>query len=81
MAHSKINLNEVINAVNSNLSNLERNVDYTLEQLTGPEFWASLSSGKRKGLGIQFKAYTAQAGAAVVWTGSTSCHKQLYQLE
>ncbi len=80
MASSNINLNDVINAVNSNLANLQRNVDYTLEQLTGPTFWTSLSSGKRKGLGIQFKAYAAHAGSVVVWTGSTSCHKQLYQL-
>ena len=80
MAKSKINLNDVINAVNSNLANLQRNVDYTLEQLTGPKFWDSLSSGKRKGLGIQFKAYAAHAESVVVWTGSTSCHKQLYQL-
>jgi hypothetical protein len=80
MANSKNNLKDAIDAVNSNLANLERNVDYTLEQLTGAKFWASLSSGKRKGLGIQFKAYTAQGGVPVVWTGSTSSHKQLYQL-
>ena len=80
MANYKVTLNDVINAVTANMPNLQRDVDYTLEQLTGHTFWASLSSGQRKGLGIQFKAYSRQPGAIVTWTGSTPTHTQRYQL-
>lgn len=80
MSNNKITLNDVIDAVYANLATLRTNSDYTLEQLTGLQFWATLSSGQRKRFGIQFKAYAAQGGAMVAWNGTTSCHKQLYRL-
>lgn len=68
MSNNKITLNDVIDAVYANLATLRTNSDYTLEQLTGLQFWATLSSGQRKRFGIQFKAYAAQG--ALWWRGT-----------
>ena len=73
-------IDDVINAINANLPHLEFGEEYTLENLTGSEFWSHLSKGERTGLGIEFKAHAKATGVPVLWVGSTPTHKQLYQL-
>ncbi|PLW68151.1 DUF1413 domain-containing protein [Pseudohalioglobus lutimaris] len=73
-------LKKALIAIANNRPNLKPGTPYTLEQLTGDQYWGSLSSGQRKGLGIQFKTYVKKHGSPVQWVSETPTHCQQYQL-
>lgn len=72
---------DILDAVNENLSNLEHNHPYTLEQLVGKEQWLSTHKGLRPQLGSQFKAKALAGELPVKWVGSKTNHSQLYELK
>jgi hypothetical protein len=76
-----INLDRVLEAMYANLSNLEHNTEYTLEQLIGEERWLATPIGHRKQLGIQFKFLIVTQYLPVTWVGSRSDNSQLYVLK
>lgn len=80
MSKNNKNLKKALAAIAANLPNLKPGVRYKLEQLTGEQFWSSLTSGERKGLGIQFKAHARDTGSPVQLAGLSPDHCQLYQL-
>ena len=75
-----INLDHVLEAMYANLSNLEHNTKYTLEQLVGKERWLATPTGHRKQLGNQFKFLVVTQYLPVTWVGSKPDNSQLYEL-
>ena len=75
-----ITITGILNAVNTNLPNLQSGQSYTLQQLVGDELWHSIHEGHRKRLGTQFKALVRKGGLPVSWAGRNLSNKQLYEL-
>ena len=72
---------DAVDAMNSNLQNLEQGQKYTLEQLVGEENWRSIPKGRRNRLGQAFKALATNGSLPVSYVGDTSSHKALYELK
>jgi len=79
--NNTITLADAVDAMNSNLQNLEQGQKYTLEQLVGKENWRSILKGRRNRLGQEFKARATNGSLPVSYVGDTSSHKALYKLK
>ena len=76
-----ITIADVLDAVNTNLPNLQHGQSYTLQQLVGDALWLSTPEGHRKRLGTEFKALAVQGGLPVSWVDRTNSNKALYELK
>ena len=74
-------IDNVVDAVNSNLPTLAHGESYTLEQLVGEDYWDKIPKGHRNNLGQVFKALAISGTLTVSFVGSTSSNKALYQLK
>jgi hypothetical protein len=76
-----INLDRVLEAMYANLSNLEHNTEYTLEQIVGDERWLATHRGHRTQLGRQFKALARRGELPVSWVRSKDDNNNVYVLK
>jgi hypothetical protein len=74
-------IDNLVDAVNSNLPTLAQGASYTLEQLVGEDYWDTIPKGHRNNLGQAFKALAISGTLPVSFVGSTSSNKALYQLK
>ena len=76
-----ITIDDVEEAMNANLSNLEHNTKYTLEKLVGEERWLATPTGHRKQLGVQFKDQALRGDMPVTWVDRRNDNSQMYELK
>ena len=74
-------IDNLVDAVISNLPTLAHGESYTLEQLVGEEDWNRIPKGRRTNLGQVFKAQALSGVLPVVYVGFTSSNKSLYELK
>ena len=73
-------IDDLVDAVNSNLPALNQGESYTLEHLVGEDYWSAIPKGPRTQLGQAFKALAISGVLPVDYVGSTSSNKSLYEL-
>jgi hypothetical protein len=78
---TNITIDDVVDAVNSNLPNLVHGELYSLEQLVGEENWSRIPKGHRNNLGQAFKALATNGTQLVSYVRSNSSNKSLYELK
>jgi hypothetical protein len=76
-----IDVTNTVEAMNANLSNLEHNTEYTLQDLVGKERWLATPSGHRKQLGVPFKALAKSDELPVRWVDRKDNNSQVYELK
>jgi hypothetical protein len=74
-------IENVVEAMYANLSNLEHNTEYTLEQIVGDERWLATHKGHRTQLGRQFKALARRGELPVSWVKSKDDNINVYVLK
>ena len=74
-------IDNLVDAVNSNLPNLIHGELYSLEQLVGEEYWDRIPTGHRNNLGQAFKALATSGTQLVSYVRSNSSNKSLYELK
>ncbi len=74
-------IDNLVDAVNSNLPALAHGESYTLEQLVGEDYWDTIPKGRKTSLGQAFKALAIGGTLPVVYVGFTSSNKSLYELK
>ena len=77
---NRVTISDIVNALQSNLPNLEQGKPYTLQELVGDSLWNSIPTGNRKQLGHEFKELAESGGHAVKWRGRRSDNCQVYEL-
>ena len=72
-------LADIVAQVISNLPNLAHSRSYTLRDLVGHRFWATIPKPLKIKLGQEFRGKVDQGVLPLVYVGTTSCNKALYQ--
>jgi hypothetical protein len=74
-------IDNLVDAVNSNLPTLAHGESYKLEQLVGEDYWNRMSKGRKTSLGQAFKALAIGGTLPVSFVRSNSSNKSLYELK
>jgi hypothetical protein len=74
-------IENVVEAMYTNFSNLEHNTEYTLGDLVGKDRWLATHTGHRKQLGVQFKHLVHTTEQPVVWVRCGTDNSQIYALK
>lgn len=74
-------IDDLVDAVISNLPTLAHGELYSLEQLAGEESWDRIAKGARTNLGQVFKALAVGETLPVSFVRSNSSNKSLYELK